>query len=88
MTDPNAPRHLLPGETVSSSSNSVTLGASKALVGGAAGTAIAFLTALKLSLNDGTITGQEWVDITIATIVAAVAAFGLTYATPTKVTLN
>lgn len=80
--------HLAVGETVTSSSPLVTLGNAKGIAGGVAGTAVAFLTGLGTGLADGTVTGQEWVNIAIATVLGAVAAFGLTYATPTKVTLN
>lgn len=91
MTDPNiasGPAHLAPGDTVLSSSPSVTLGPAKAIASGVTGTAIGFLTALGVAFSDNVVTGGEWIAIATATVLAAAAAFGITYATPVKVTAN
>jgi hypothetical protein len=92
MTNPSAatpgPDHLASGETVSSSSKLVTLGAAKSIAGGVVATALGFLAPLGVAISDGQVTGQEWVAIATATILGAAAGFGITYATPTKVTLN
>lgn len=80
--------HIHVGETVSSISPKVTLGLSKAVAGGVAGTAIGFLGALSTAYADEVVTGGEWISVGIATILAATAAFGITWAVPTKVTAN
>jgi hypothetical protein len=82
------PDHLAVGETVTSSSSAVTLGPAKAIASGITGTAVAFLGGLGIAYADGVVTGQEWVNIAIATVLGAAAAFGITYATPSSVKLN
>lgn len=84
----NGTARSIMAETVSSSSPGVSLGPSKAIASGIAGTAIAFLGGLSIAYADDVITGQEWVNIAIATVLGATAAFGITYATPTNVTLK
>lgn len=76
------------GTTISSSDPGITLGNSKAVAGGVAGTLVAFLGGLGVAYADGAISGQEWVNIALATVLGAAAAFGLTWGVPTKVTLN
>jgi hypothetical protein len=82
------PDHLAVGETVSSSSPAVTLGPAKSIASGVVGTAIAFLGGVAIAYADNAITGQEWVNIAITTVLGAAAAFGITYATPTSVKAN
>lgn len=79
---------LTVGETVSSSSDKVTVGKEKAIASGLVGTAVGFLSALGLAASDGTITGGEWIGIASATVLAFAAAFGITYAVPASVTRN
>ncbi|HEY3484879.1 MAG TPA: hypothetical protein VGK49_05810 [Ilumatobacteraceae bacterium] len=74
--------------TLSTSSPSVDLGKSKAVASGLTGTAVAFLTGLGVAYADGSVTGQEWINVALATVLGAAAAFGITYATPTTVTLK
>lgn len=72
--------------TITSSSDSgVTLGKSKAYASGVAATLVAFLGALSVAYADGAVSGQEWINIALTTVVAAAAGFGVTYATPTSV---
>jgi hypothetical protein len=80
MSTPNTP--------IKSSSDLVTLGPAKAVAAGVGGTAISFLGALGTAYADGAVSGQEWVNIALATVIGALAAFGITYATPTTVKLN
>ena len=56
----------------------------KAIAGGAVTTVVAFLGTLKLAMPEG-ITGSEWVDIAMATIIGAATGFGITYLVPTRV---
>ena len=51
---------------------------------GILGTAIAFLSALTLAVNDNSVSLAEWVAIAQATAVGAAAAFGISYASPAK----
>lgn len=92
MTNPSTqtpgPDHLATGVTLSSRSSSIELGPAKAVAGGIAGTAVAFLGGLGIAYTDNVITGQEWVNIALATVLGAAAAFGVTFATPTTVTLK
>lgn len=76
------------GGTVSSKSPLIELGPAKAVAAGVGGTAIAFLGSLGTAYADGVVSGQEWVNIALATVIGALAAFGITYATPTSVTLK
>jgi hypothetical protein len=73
--------------TVKTSEPTVTLGSGKAVAAGATGTAVAFLSALGVAMPGG-VTGEEWVAIALATVIGMAAAFGITWATPTKVTFN
>lgn len=73
---------------LSSSSKAVELGPAKMVAAGVTGTAVAFLSALGVAYADGNVTGQEWVNIALATVIGAAAAFGITWATPTSVTLK
>lgn len=73
---------------VSSGSKALDLGPAKAVASGVTGTAIAFLGGLGIAYADNVVTGQEWINIALATVLGAAAAFGVTYATPTKVTLH
>lgn len=82
MSNPNTDR------TVSSSSSALDLGPAKAVASGLTATAVGFLTALITANADGGITSGEWITVALATVVAAAAGFGITYATPTKVTLH
>lgn len=54
----------------------------KAIAGGVAGTAVAFLTGLTTALQTPGITDQEWVAVALATVLGGSAAFGLTWASP------
>lgn len=82
MTNPT------PGLSVSSKSDSITVGPAKAVASGVVGTAVAFLGGMGIAYADNVITGQEWINIALATVLGAAAAFGITYATPTTVTLK
>lgn len=75
-------------QTLSSRDPGVELGPAKAVASGVAGTAVAFLGALGVAYTDSVVTGQEWVNIALATVLGAAAAFGVTFATPTRVTLK
>lgn len=74
--------------TLSSKDEAVTIGPAKAIASGITGTAVAFLTALIVANSDGNVTSGEWLSVALATVVGAAAAFGVTYATPTSVTLK
>ena len=83
--------NLTPGpdhRAISSKSPAIDLGPAKAIASGVAGTAVAFLGGLGVAIADEVVTGQEWVNIAIATVLGAVAAFGITYETPTTVTFK
>jgi hypothetical protein len=80
--------HIVPGETVSSSSPKVTLGTAKSVAGSITTTVLAFLTAVLFANGDEVITANEWLSIGIATVIGAAAGFGIPYITPTKVTAN
>jgi len=54
----------------------------KAKFAAATATVLAFLTGLGVALEDGAVTGQEWVTIAIATVTALGGTFGVTYAAP------
>lgn len=58
--------------------------ATKAILGAAVATAVAFLGALSTALVDGTVTGQEWVNIALATVLALGGVGGLVYAVPNR----
>lgn len=53
--------------------------ASKAVVGAAVATAVAFLGALSTALDDGAVSGQEWVIIALATVIALGGVGGTVY---------
>lgn len=72
----------------SSSAPGTDLGPAKAVAGGVTAGVVAFLTGLSVAYADEVVTGGEWINIALATVVALAAAFGVTYATPTKVTLS
>lgn len=57
--------------------------ADKAIAAGAVGTAVAFLSSLSQAAPGG-LTGQEWVDIALATVIGGAAAFGITYSVPNR----
>jgi hypothetical protein len=73
---------------VSSNSKALDLGPAKAIAGGVTSTAVAFLGGLSIAIADGAVSGQEWINIALATVLGAAAGFGITYVTPTKVTLH
>lgn len=54
----------------------------KAIAGGVAGTAVAFLTGLTTALQTPGINDQEWVAIALATVLGFAGAFGLTWGAP------
>lgn len=58
--------------------------ATKALLGAAVATAVAFLGALSTALDDGTVSGQEWISIALATVIALGGVGGLVYAVPNR----
>lgn len=58
--------------------------ATKAILGAAVATAVAFLGALSTALDDGAVTGQEWISIALATIIALGGVGGLVYAIPNR----
>lgn len=58
--------------------------ATKAVVGGVIGAVAAGLGTLYTALDDGVVTSQEWVGITLSTIVALGAVFGGVYSVPNK----
>lgn len=74
--------------TINSKDANVTLGPGKAVASGITGTAVAFLTALIVANSDNAVTSGEWLTVALATVVGAAAAFGITWATPTTVTLK
>lgn len=74
--------------SVKSTSKTVDLGPGKAVASGLTATVIAFLTATITANADGAITSGEWLTVALATVVGAAAGFGITYATPTSVTLR
>lgn len=74
--------------TLSSKDASVTIGPAKAIASGVTGTAVAFLTALGVAYSDNVVTGGEWISVALATVLGGAAAFGVTFATPTSVTLK
>jgi hypothetical protein len=80
--------NTITSNVVSSTDTRIELGPAKAIASGVVGTAVAFLGGLGIAYTDNVITGQEWVNIALATVLGAAAAFGITYATPTKVTLK
>jgi fatty acid desaturase len=82
MSNPTAP------VSVKSSSKAVELGPDKAIASGITATVIAFLTATITANADGAITSGEWLTVALATAVGVAAGFGITYATPTSVTLR
>ena len=88
MTDPNAPKHLEPGETVSSSSPKVTLGNSKAVIAAVVGGVAAGAAALLQALTDGAIDIGEFYVILGAVLSGAGLTGGATYAKSTTVTAN
>jgi hypothetical protein len=55
--------------------------ATKAIVGSAIAIAVTFLGALSVAIADNVVTGQEWVTIASATLIAAGGVFGGVYAT-------
>jgi hypothetical protein len=77
---------LVAGETVSSASDQVDLGPAKAVAATVATIAVAFLGALGVAITDNVVTGQEWVTIAIATIVATGLVGGATYLAPASIT--
>lgn len=82
------PDHLAIGETVKSTSDAVTVGPAKAIASGVVGTAVAFLGGLTVAYADEIVSGQEWINIALVTVLGAAAAFGITWATPTTVRAN
>ena len=58
--------------------------AAKAVVGAAIATAVAFLGVLSTALDDGVVTGQEWVSIALATVIALGGVGGVVYAVPNR----
>lgn len=86
------------GETVSSSSEKVTLGPAKAVAALIATPLVAFLTALGVAVQpiydaagvlvEGStnVSGAEWITIAIATVVSTGLVGTATFATPTSVT--
>lgn len=84
----SGPAHLAIGETVSSTSPAVTVGPAKAIASGIVGTAVAFLGGLTVAFADEVVSGQEWINVALVTVLGAAAAFGITYATPTSVRAN
>lgn len=74
--------------TLKSTDANVTLGPAKAVASGIVGTAVAFLTALITANADGAVTSNEWLAVALATVVGGAAAFGVTWKTPTSVTLK
>lgn len=73
---------------VKTSDPSIKLGPAKAFAGGAVTTVVAFLTAFITANADQAVTGNEWAGIALATVLGAAAGFGITYVTPTTVTLK
>jgi MFS-type transporter involved in bile tolerance (Atg22 family) len=81
--------HALPtGTTVSSSSKALDLGPAKAVASGIVTTVVAALGAVIVANADDVITANEWLNVALATIGGFAAGFGITFATPTKVTLH
>lgn len=74
--------------TLNSKDSNLTLGPAKAVASGVTATAVAFLTALITANADGSVTSGEWLSVALATVIGAAAGFGITYATPTSVTLK
>jgi hypothetical protein len=60
----------------------------KAIASGVAGTLVAFLTGLRLAIDDASVTQGEWVTIALATVIGGAAAFGLTWASPANRTVQ
>lgn len=78
------PLHV--GETVSSSSEKVTIGPAKAIAAAVGGALVGGLTALQASLSDEVVTSQEWTTIALATIIGSGLVAGATFFTPASVT--
>lgn len=74
--------------TASSKDPGVSLGPAKAVASGVTATVVAFLTATITANADGAVTSGEWLTVALATVVGAAAGFGITFATPTSVTLR
>ena len=79
---------LVPGETVQSSSGSVTLGPAKAIVAAVGGALVGGLTALSTALVDNNVTSGEWVTVALAVVIGSGLVGAGTYLTPTSVTRN
>lgn len=58
--------------------------ATKAILGAAVATVVAFLGALSTALDDNVVTGQEWVTIALATVTALGGVGGVVYAVRNK----
>lgn len=56
----------------------------KAWAAGGVSTLIAFLSGLNIAMSDEKVTGNEWVDIALFTVIGAAAGFGITYAVPNR----
>lgn len=83
---PQSTTPLTVGETVSSASDSVSLGIAKTVVSAIGGALVGGLTALSTALADEVVTNQEWTTIALATIVGSGLVAGATFLTPTSVT--
>lgn len=57
--------------------------ADKAIAAGAVGTAVAFLSSLSVAMEGG-VTPSEWVNVALATVIGAAAAFGIVYGVPNR----
>ena len=73
---------------VKTSDPSIKLGPAKAVAGGVVTTIVAFLTAFISANGDNVVTGNEWANIVLFTVIGAATGFGITWATPTSVTLK
>lgn len=85
-THNNSTGPLQVDETVSSSSEKVTLGPAKAVAAAVGGALVGGLTALQSALSDELVTSQEWTTIALATIIGSGLVAGATFLTPASVT--
>lgn len=86
MSNFNLHTALEVGEETTTASPRIDLGPAKAVAATIATVAVSFLGALGVAITDGAVSGEEWVTIAIATILATGLVGGATFVTPAKVT--
>lgn len=56
----------------------------RTLLTGVVSTLVSFLGGLQVAVNDGAVTANEWVDISLMTVLGAAAGFGITWTRVSK----